>query len=271
MTRMKTMKKRLPILFFLAISIYFTGCSSVNMALTGFHYKENLYPFKGDKRILLDKGADSNALIISEKLDNCIKIVEDYFGTPFRKPVVVTVCGSVKSYVKRCGADTITRGMTNWDRIFLPPKAFIIKTQYAVLIHELTHLHTFQCIGTYRGVSNIPGWFTEGLAVLVSNGAGAEKYSDSAAYSWIKAGKHLTPCEKGDVFSPSGKNDRHLPWVMFYRQSYLFVRFLEQRDNVAFMKLINDIESGKDFKKTFLMRYTNRPDVLFSEFIKSIG
>jgi hypothetical protein len=269
---MKTIKQK-AMLFLMAVTftISLNSCSSVKMIQTHFYYKKNLCKYKDDKRILFEKGADSSAQLIALKLDSCIAIVESFFGTPFHKPVVVTVCRNAESYAKRCGADTITRGMTNWDRIFLPPKAFVTKTEIPILIHELTHLHTFLCIGTYRTVSNIPGWFTEGLAVLVSQGAGAEKYSDSIGYSWIREGNHLTSLEKGNIFNPSGKNDRHLPWPMLYRQAYLFVKFLSGHNDAAFQGIIKDIEAGKDFKKAFQMRFGNKPSFLFAEFRKSIS
>jgi hypothetical protein len=99
-------------------------------------------------------------------------------------------------------------------------------------------------------VGNIPPWFNEGLAVVVSHGAGAEEYSDSAAIDWINKGRCIKPNGKGNFLKPS--NDTQLPWDMFYQQqSSLFVEFLEKSNPVAFQSVLKDIENKAVYQKSF--------------------
>lgn len=129
----------------------------------------------------------------------------------------------------------------NWGRIFIAPSAFKSNTQFAILTHELVHLHTCQKIGIFRFEGNVPAWFSEGLAVLVSNGAGAEMYTDSAGIDWINEGKCFTPTKKGNLLKTSGKNNIFLPSPMFYKQSSLFIAYLQEGNKTAFHGLLMDM------------------------------
>jgi hypothetical protein len=246
------------------------GCASVNRGLSYFHYNENLKALKTDKRILIEQGIDEKGSIISAKLDSAIQLVESTFGSPFSKPIFVTLCKTQKSHVKHCGDYLISSGMMNWGRVFISPLAFERKSEIPVLVHELTHLHTCQRIGIFRFIGNIPAWFTDGLAVVVSNGAGAEDYSDSMAIDWINTGKCFSPERQGNFLKTSAGNEPTLPWDMFYRQSSLFVKYLMSTNPKAFQMLLTDIENSKDFRKSFELNYHKSIQTEMNEFKDSL-
>lgn len=235
------------IIVFTLLSI--VGCSTWNRGTSYFHYKDNLKVLPIDKRILVEGTDIVNVQKIYDKLDSSINIVKDFYQTPFSKEIYVTICSTEKSYIKRSGGYKNSEAMTNWNRVFLAPLTFQKNNEIPVLIHELTHLHICQKIGIIRMICNIPPWFNEGLAVVVSGGAGAEEYTDSAAIDWINNNKCIDPKAKGNFLKPS--NDSKLPWDMFYRQSSLFVSYLQEEYPNEFKVFLSDIENKKKFKKAF--------------------
>ncbi len=246
------------------------GCTSINRGFSYFHYKDNLTPLKTDQRILIEPGLDERGLKISEKLDSAILVVNNYLGTPFSKPIYITLCATQESHVKHCGDYKISSGMMNWSRVFISPLAFERHSEIPILVHELTHLHTCEKIGIFKFIGNIPAWFSEGLAVIVSNGAGAEDYSDSAAIVWINQGKNFTPTKNGNFIKTSAQNDEALPWDMFYRQTSLFVDYLDKSNPIAFKSLIKDIENKIDFNDAFKSNYKKTEQEEFENFLKHI-
>jgi hypothetical protein len=229
------------------------GCSTWNRGVSYFHYKDGLKPLPNDSRVLVEGRDLINAFKISSKLDSSINIVQEFFQTPFSKPIYITVCPTEISFIKHCGGYKNSEAMTNWDRIFMAPLAFQKNREASVLVHELTHLHICLKIGIFKMIGNIPPWFNEGFAVLVSHGAGAEEYSDSAGIDWINNGKCIVPNVKGSFLKPS--NNSKLPWDMFYRQSFLFVSFLRETNRIAFQSFLFDLENKNDFEKAFVKNY----------------
>jgi hypothetical protein len=161
--------------------------------------------------------------------------------------------------------------MMNWGRVFIAPSTFESNTEKSILVHELIHLHICQHLGIFKFAGGIPAWFNEGLAVMISGGAGAEEYSDSAAISWINNDKCFTPTKNGNVIKTSGRNDSQLPWDMFYRQTSLFVKFLYESNPDAFQLLLKDIENGNKFENAFELNYRNNIQEAFDTFKKSMA
>jgi hypothetical protein len=259
---------RLVLVILIGINCF--GCASVNRGLSYFHYKDNVTPLISDKRVLVEPGVEERGTRISEKLDSAISVVESFLGSPFSKPIYVTLCKTQKSHVKHCGDYMISSGMMNWGRVFISPLAFERKSEIPVLVHELTHLHTCQRIGIFKFIGDIPAWFSEGLAVIVSNGAGAEEYSDSAAIDWINHGKCFTPAKNGNFIKTSAQNEEALPWDMFYRQASLFVDYVAKSNPVAFQSLIKDMENKINFNKAFINNYNKNIQEEFDDFKESL-
>jgi hypothetical protein len=230
---------------------------------------KNLIDYKKDHRIRYEIGAENKAYSLSCKMDSSIKLVEIFFNSKFNKKVAVSVFQTTKSFSEHSGAHPQIRGMTNWSHVFISQLAFNENIEYSILIHELTHLHTFYKIGTFHMIGDLPSWYTEGIATYVSNGAGAEDCTDSLAIEFIKNNKCIKITDKGNLLFPS-TCIANLPFDVFYRQSYLFTKYLIKYDSVAFDQLLVDIESGKKFKKYFIKRFSKSPKECFQNFKNNI-
>lgn len=101
-----------------------------------------------------------------------------------------------------------------------------------ILTHELSHLHLGQRLGHYTPW--LPVWFHEGLATHVAKGGGAEFASDLQARVAWEEGRQVD-FSRLDV---PGRRHRAGEFGLniheFYRQSWRFVAYLEQRDPAAF-------------------------------------
>ena len=254
-------------LTFLFFMVSTTGCASWNRLLSGLKYKRNVISHEQDKRILFESDAKKNAEKIRLILDSCIEIVTGYYGSPFEKDIYITISATQKNHVRRCGDFEKSRGMANWGRVFISPLAFTSNTYTSILIHELTHLHTMEKTGIFHYIGDIPAWFSEGLSVYVSNGGGAESFTDSQAIEWILEGRHFNPTNTGSLLKPSGYVST-LTWPMFYRQSELFVKYLMDYDSTSFKCLLRDLEEKKKFNKSFTKRYKAFPAEMFEMFLK---
>jgi len=250
----------------IAFALMVINCAPANRLLSGLIYKSNLTPLNEDKRILFENGIQEKAEKIRLVLDSCIEITQKFYGLPFEKDIYITLSATQKSHVKRCGDYEKSRGMVNWGRVFISPLAFSSNTYKSILVHELTHLHTVEKIGIIRYVNDIPAWFSEGVSVYVSNGAGAESYTDSAAIHWMMDGKHFNPTNKGSILKTSGYIST-LPWQVFYRQSKVFVNYLIEIDSSGFKNILKDIEQGAKFRIAFKNRLKKTPEEIFKEFL----
>ncbi|HYA86789.1 MAG TPA: hypothetical protein VEI57_06995, partial [Nitrospirota bacterium] len=143
-------------------------------------------------------------------------------------------------------------------------------TTKAILTHELSHLQLQQQLGIYSFNANIPSWFQEGLAVMVSNGGGAEKVSDTEAIKAILEGKHFTPEAKGSFFFKKSGHSYGLEPHMFYRQASLFVSYLKNFSDIKFGLFMLAIEDGGDFGKSFKRIYEIGVDEAWQEFITEL-
>ncbi|MBN1984188.1 MAG: hypothetical protein JW795_21850 [Chitinivibrionales bacterium] len=259
------------IMIMLGITLLLLGlqsCSSTRFLASAFCYDKNLLQYHADDRVMMDRGADTNAACIASVLDSSITVVESFFSAPFIKPIIVTVCGSEESFTRRSGGSGLIIGITNWGRVFINPRVFSNRTATAILIHELTHLHTVQRRGMFRTIYTLPAWFTEGIATVASDGAGAESCPDSIAYHWIHEGRHFMSDVGRSSLSPRIWSGKDLSPHVFFRQSSLFVKYLILKDAIAFRQLVLAIEGGRDFKRSFRNAYDDTPSALFDEFRK---
>ena len=141
------------------------------------------------------------------------------------------------------------------------------ETTKAILTHELSHLHLQQQLGVYHYDANMPAWFQEGLAVLVSGGGGAETVSGVEAGTAILEGRHFTPEAKGSFFFHKSAKSYGLEPHMFYRQASLFVKYLRDMSEIRFGVFLLAIEDGMDFDKSFRAVYGMSIDEVWKGFV----
>ena len=235
-------------------------------------------PVTSNAHVLYEPGAQGLAEQVALWLPDDIKQVEREQYKPFKEPVSLYVCATTSSFAEFTMLDGATAGCVSGSRIFISPalakKAYADESGYVT--HELSHAHLQQYTDYLTFHLYCPNWFKEGLAVYVSNGAGAGLVSDKQAIAFIKSGCVFEPAENGlDVITKQARRFSSLrPWPMpihmFYRQSMMFVSFLKEKDPVRFKRLIEAVEGGGNFRDCFISAYGTDVQPLWNEFIQTI-
>lgn len=219
--------------------------------IAALHSTDYFIALESDERILYEPGAKGLAEIVSTFLSQAIATVEEQHHRSFAKPIVVYVCLTEDEFSKFTGVSKHVRATQFREKVFLSPLAFKQGAEGPLLTHELSHLHLFQQLSIFWFFYNIPAWFSEGLATYVSNGAGAEKVSEVEATKSILNGKHFTLKKSGNVISWHIKSKYDLKPHMKYRQSAMFVEYLQGLDGKAFRNFLLAVQDGEKFERVF--------------------
>lgn len=175
-------------------------------------------------------------------------------------------------YANYSGSSPKARGSATTNEIYISPIiADRRETLSSIVIHELSHVHIRQYIGSWRYWTEVPGWFLEGLAVDVSGGGGAESVSDAEAIKSIQAGISFTPREKSSILGHKFAHDYGLNPHLYYRQSSLFVRYLKKSNPGAFKKSYLSLIRGKLFSEIWLENYGKKIPDLWLDYLSSIN
>ena len=222
-----------------------------------------------DSRVFYESGAEAYAEKVASFLSSSIQHVVEWQFRPFQDPVRVYVSGSKENHRKYYGSNA-RAGVLN-GKIFLSPMVFEHGDEAAkkYLMHELSHMHLFQPLGTYKW-ERIPSWFHEGLATYVSGGGGANLVSQEQAIKYILSGKHFIPHKTEGLIFKRNRSDFNLHHHMFYRQSMIFVSYLVAMDSLKFKKLLRAVEDGKSFSSSVHGAYSKSLDELWLEFLGKI-
>jgi hypothetical protein len=232
--------KRLLVLCVVLI-LLLTGAIAVSRTPYGvaiLKSKDHFIQSELDPRVLYEAGAERHARMTAESLETAMRAVEAKHGLPFEGPFRVYVCDShesVSEYMAGPRGQRV-RGVKVLNDVFLAPSAFASgfgDTHSEVLAHELSHLHLYQRLGHLRALREVPQWFHDGLATVVS-GAGGEGVDDAEAFDAILHGPTLVPDERGGFWRPKRPRDYGLPHGMFYKQSAMFVAYITERNPDAF-------------------------------------
>jgi hypothetical protein len=244
-----------------------SSCASVDRIVTVFRSTDAFIASPDDPRVHFEPGAEALARPVIAGLPQAIAEVEAATYGPFVVPIRIYVCGTLNCYQRFTGNDR-SGGQTNpRQKIFIAAKPENTAARVPfVVAHELTHLHLGQRCSAYRA-AQMPSWFNEGFAALVSNGGGAEGVSDADAARAILAGHTFTPTtEHGFSGSRFG-----LPAHMFYRQAALFIAYLRHRDGGAFRAFILDLEAGQPFAQAFAHRFHSQLSPTWREFVAQLA
>lgn len=231
---------------------------------------------KEDNRVLYKAGTRSEALLIQSVLDKMIKSVENAHGKPFIKRVIVHLCDTRECFAEHTGINNGMLAAVSPNGLFLKPYLVNNEDYSSWLAHELSHLHLFQHISSFK-VSFIPPWYIEGLATYVSRGGGADKVSREKAVKYILQGKHIIATDSHSLFSSPwslnyvvSDDDWAIPWYqqhMDYKQASLFYEFLHPRGGI---ELLRSLEAGTKFSNAFHAIYKNSPEEMFNIYRQSI-
>ena len=213
-----------------------------------FRSTDHFSKLESDNRILYETDALDIAVQVAKDLDYSIETVEKEQSCSFVKPVAVYVCASKENFSKFTGLNQKIKAAVFNEKIFLSGSLRDQPSRIPTLTtHELSHLHLIQKIGTTKYVRNVPSWFSEGLAVFVSNGGGAENVSETDAAHAILDGLCFHPDSTGSILFPKTASSYNLKPHMFYRQSAMFVQFLKEYDSEKFKELLKALQSGTKF------------------------
>ena len=224
-----------------------SSCGAVDQAVVAFRSTAGFVAWPADPRVAYQPGAEALAGAVVAALPGAIEQVAAAAYGPFTVPIHIYVCGTLDCY-RRFAGDERSGGHTNFrGRIFISPKPQNTAARIPfVVAHELTHLHLAERCSTYRA-GQLPIWFNEGFATLVSHGGGAEDVSDADAARAILAGSTFTPTtshgQSGSAFG--------LPAHMFYRQAALLIDHLRAAHGDAFRAFVLDLEDGRPFADAF--------------------
>lgn len=232
-------------LFIFSIFLLFQGCSLYKVFIT----PQNLIQLKEDKRIYYEHKAKDKALYIQTILDKQILHIENKQYLPLTKQPKIYIFAKQTTFEKYA-VNQKAGGETQGDKRILisPKKQNSIKRLKGLLTHELSHFHLYSYVGLIDGYF-LPTWFTEGLAVFVSNGIGGEKVSTNQAIEAINQ-KRFFYIEKKNS-KPSYMNPH-----MFYKQSELFIKYLYNKDKEKFKQFLIKVLKKENFNTSFKTIYT---------------
>jgi hypothetical protein len=227
-------------------------------------------------QVHLESGAEDYARDVAALLPGAIAKIEAVHGRRFEHPVPVGVYTTPEAYaVANASGSAGAVGVTAFGRVVLSPA--LNRPQHrrlrAILTHELSHAHLQGYISTYAWV-RLPNWFKEGLAVMASDGGGAEFVDEQEARAAIERGVTIAIEDAGSFKNlaeirferaPARATASHRT-VMAYRQAGMFVSFLHDTDTPGFARMMNAILDGRPFVEALDTGYHQDVQSLWQKF-----
>jgi hypothetical protein len=232
-----------------------------------------------NRRVRYEEGALDRARLVAELLPATITRVEAAQGRPFAHPVTIGVYRTREAYAASHGTLLPgSVGATFLGRVILSPALFTSKRGRlpAILTHELSHAHIRSWISELSYVK-LPGWFKEGLGVMVSGGGGAEEVSVADARDALRWGDRIAVMNEGSLLDwvgvrmeqPPEVPDTSLRVQMAYRQAGLFVAYLRDSDPAAFATMMQALLDGQPFGEAVETGYHTGLQSLWLRFLKT--
>ena len=267
--------------FFVAVAIALIGRSDLRVAIcAAWNDPVSLPSLSEDPRIHHETAARACAERIAGLLPDAIAQIEGAQGRPFARPPQIGVYDSYQTYARANGlGDAGVAAVTRAGWALLSPT--LCEDEYerlaTVLTHELSHVHLFGW--RPRNASRPPAWFTEGLAVAVSGGGGAEGLSDDEARRAICSDVRVilddVPWTDFAALRFSREPACAAPcdlWTyrqrLAFRQAGLFVSWLRDLNPEAFQQLLRDLEQGADFQQAFTKSFRHQSGNYWEGLIK---
>lgn len=250
-------------------TLLLAGCSFVHARLA-----YDFVALPENNRILYEPGAEDLAKRAAAELAIGSAKVEKRQFMPFknREAIKVYVFNDKHHYANFSHASVLTRGSSTTDEVYLSDKLRErIDTLPNILTHELSHVHFRQYTGTFTYITNIPGWFLEGLAVSVSSGGGAENVTAAQAEAAIRSAARFEPDDSGRIVGHKTAHNYGLEPHMYYRQASLFVEHLQNTNPRAFEATMVDILKGVSFREAWLQHYGRTISELWQSFEPASG
>jgi hypothetical protein len=229
-------------------------------------------------QVRYERGGTEYAHAVAALLPATIARVESVHGRAFARPVTVGVYVSQEAFATGNGlGHSRAAGVTFFGHVTLSPILFSAQRQRlrAILTHEMSHAHLQGWISAMAYIQ-LPNWFKEGLAVMVSGGGGAEFVSEIEARDAIRRGDRIVIDSEGSWRNLTGikfENPSETPngsrIMMGYRQAGLFVTFLHDRDGVGFARMMGAVLDGRQFGAAVMAGYGRDLRMLWVDFLRA--
>jgi hypothetical protein len=242
---------------------------------------ETLAGLPENRQVRYEEGALDRARIVADLLPAAIARVEAVQGRPFSQPAVIGVYVTPEAFAAANGTGHPGAVAVHFlGRVILSPSLFTTKRERlpSILTHELSHAHVRSWMSELRFVA-LPNWFKEGLAVMVSGGAGAEEVSEWQARDAIRWGNRIAMNTEGSLLDWVGVRIGVPPEIpetsartqMAYRQSGMFVTFLHDTNPVAFATMMQAIMDGQPLAEAVKAAYHTDLEALWLRFLRMSG
>ena len=247
---------------------------------------KDLPALTSDGRVHFQSEAETCAVEVASLLPAAVARIETAQGRAFARAPVIGVYASYETYARANTLENPLVAAVSWSgRVVLSPTLCGGERARlpAVLTHELSHAHLFGWRSSPFS-RRPPSWFTEGLAVIVSDGGGAEGVSDTQAADAIRKGYAIVVTTDGrwtDFSSirfetepprdPSREDVVTPRQRLAYRQAAMFVAWLRERDPKAFAGLLQRIEDGESFKDAFTANFASSPSEQWRNFVSHLS
>lgn len=255
--------------FVVALLAGLAGCAWAHARLT-----YEFVPLAGNSQILYEPGAEHLANLVDAHWLASVERVERRQYLPFKDvgAIRVYVFNDRNRYADFSRASVLTRGSSSANAVYLSEKLRErIDTLPGILVHELSHAHVRQHTGTFRYVTDLPGWFLEGLAVSVSAGAGAENVTAEQARAAMREGRRFEPADAGRWIGHRSARSYGLDPHTYYRQAGMFVEHLRTARPAEFEAALRGVLNGDRFRDVWKTHYGRGVSGLWQDYEKSIG
>jgi hypothetical protein len=233
--------------------------------------------YSGNAHLRYEPGAEDFARAVAELLPDAIARIEAVHGRGFKKPTIIAVYLTKEAYAAANGlGSAVPVGVTTLGRVHLSPDLFGSQRHRlrAIVTHELSHAHLVGWLGKIA-YFRLPNWFVEGLAVMVSDGGGAEFVGEDEARMALKRGERIVVNEVkilGDGHAihleqmPTGRSPLSR-FHLAYRQSGMFVAYLRDSDRSAFDQVMLTILNGGPLGDAIKAGYNEDLQSLWRKFL----
>lgn len=254
---------------------------AVRHVVSGFlHLPDRLPALADNPQVPFEPGAEDFARDVAALLPAAIARVETVHGRPFAHPVTVGAYATPEAFAAANGlGSNVPVGVTFAGRVVLSPKLFRPQHQRlrAILTHEMSHAHIQGWIGG-SSYFRLPPWFKEGLAVMISEGGGAELVSEREARAAIDRGEQIAIDDASRAQTtidirfdkpPAKQSPSWYPIVLAYRQAGMFVSYLHESDGPAFDRMMSAILDDRSFADAVNTGYHDDVRSLWRKFADS--
>jgi hypothetical protein len=278
------MLKRAALIPLSLAAVFTAGFALRHFVVALFNDPKDLPALESDARVHFQKQAEDCARQVAALLPKAVARVEAEQARPFARQPIIGVYASFDDYARANGFENPAIAATSRSgRVILSPTLCGADRDRlaGVLTHELSHSHLFGWRSSLFS-ARPPSWFTEGLAVMVSDGGGAEGTSDADAIAALRQGYAILVADTGlwrdfasirfEAEPPhAGKDFLAARQRLAYREAGLFVAWLRQEEPKGFVALLQRLEDGAAFGDAFRRSYVTSASERWREFLAALA